>query len=460
MLILRQQKKIMENQEIQALKDALEPNPDNIPLRYLLANKLFLENRIDESEQEYKNILNIDAQNVGAKEGLVEVFFSRGQYSRVIVIAEELVARKTATQRLLVLYTKSLLREKSNEEAQEIYDRIIEHNPDFYDKELDFFLKMPPIDEEDMDEFGDDEDFDPFDFEFGQGPQDEDFFMAKPDITFKDVGGMEKIKEEIEIKIIKPLLHADMFAAFGKKVGGGILLYGPPGCGKTYIAKATAGEISANFISVGIQDILDMWIGRSEKNMGYIFDVARRNTPCVMFFDEIDALGASRSDMKNSSGRHVINQFLSELDGVAHSNDGLLILGATNAPWHLDNAFRRPGRFDRIIFVPPPDTKGKAEILKLHLRNKPTQNIDIEKVIKQTENYSGADIKAIVDIAVEGKLRQSMMSGQISPIETHDLLEATKMHYSTTREWFNVAKNYALFANESGIYNEILKYIK
>jgi len=449
----------MENQEIQALKEALEPHPDNIPLRHVLANKLFLENRHDEAEQEYKKILTLDPKNVGAKEGLAEVFFSKGQYSRVIVIAEELLERKTATQRLLVIYAKSLLREKSIQLAQEIYDKIIEHNPDFYDQELDFFLNMPSLEDDEDNELDDEDDMGPFDFDFGQGPQDADFFMAKPNISFEDVGGMQKIKDEIDIKIIKPITHASMFEAFGKKIGGGILLYGPPGCGKTYIAKATAGEINANFISVGIQDILDMWIGRSEKNMGFIFDVARRNTPCVLFFDEIDALGASRSDMKNSSGRHVINQFLSELDGVSHSNEGLLIMGATNAPWHLDTAFRRPGRFDRIIFVPPPDDEGKSEILKIHLKDKPHKDINLSEIIKHTSGYSGADIKAIVDIAVEGKLRESMQLGEILPLETRDLLNAVNQHHSSTKEWFNVAKNYALFANESGIYDEILKYI-
>lgn len=450
---------MMENKEINALLDALKTSPDNIPLRHILANKYFLAGDFIKAEQEYKTILSQDMNNVGAKEGLAEVFFRDGQYSRVIVIAEELVGRKTATERLLVLYAKSLLREKSQDEAQEIYEKIIHHNPDFIDDELDFFLRMPAYNDE-FDEFDEEADFSPFDFELGQGPQDSDFFMEKPNLSFKDVGGMDKIKEEIDIKIIKPISHATMFEAFGKKIGGGILLYGPPGCGKTYIAKATAGEINANFISVGIQDILDMWIGRSEKNMGYIFDVARRNTPCVLFFDEIDALGASRSDMKNSSGRHVINQFLSELDGISHSNDGLLILGATNAPWHLDTAFRRPGRFDRIIFVPPPDDKGKNEILALHLKDKPQKDIDIARVVAQTKNYSGADIKAIVDIAVEDKLRESMKMGTIMPLETADLLAAIKKHHCTTSEWFNIAKNYALFANESGIYNEILKYIK
>ena len=136
-------------------------------------------------------------------------------------------------------------------------------------------------------------------------------------------------------------------------------MYGPPGCGKTMIARATAGEVNARFINVSLNDILDMWMGNSEKNLHAIFEEARNNAPCVLFFDEIDALGASRSDMKQSSGRHLINQFLQELDGIGNNNDGVLVLGATNTPWNVDPAFRRPGRFDRIIFVPPPDQEAR-----------------------------------------------------------------------------------------------------
>ena len=148
-------------------------------------------------------------------------------------------------------------------------------------------------------------------------------------------------------------------------------MYGPPGCGKTFLSRATAGEVQARFLSVGLSDVLDMWIGNSERNLHELFQQARRNKPCVVFFDEVDALGASRSDMRHSGGRHLINQFLSELDGIEANNDGLLILAATNAPWHLDNAFRRPGRFDRIVFVPPPDQPARASIVQLMLSGKP-----------------------------------------------------------------------------------------
>ncbi len=446
------------DQDIESLREAIENSPDNLPLRIMLAGKYLHFGRLEEAETEYQTVLNYDSDHIKAKEGLAEIYFRRGRYSGVIVIVEELMSRQKASERMLVICAKSLVREKSIEDAQEIYEKILERNPDFEDRELDENLRMPSFDYDgDEDEF--DEDEDPF-FGFDAGPEDKDFFMEKPDISFKDVGGMARVKEEIDLKIIKPLENADLYAAYGKKAGGGILLYGPPGCGKTYLAKATAGEINANFISVGINDILDMWIGRSEKNMGYIFDVARRNTPCVLFFDEVDALGASRSDMKNSSGRHVINQFLSELDGVDSSNDGILVMGATNAPWHLDPAFRRPGRFDRIIFVPPPDEESRESILRIIMGPKPKNDINYRAVAENTKNYSGADLNAVVDIAVEEKLKSALKSGIPEPITTNDLIHAAKKHHASTREWFNTARNYAMFANESGIYDEILKYIK
>src|SRR4030095_3989438 len=179
--------------------------------------------------------------------------------------------------------------------------------------------------------------------------------IERPKIAFKDRGGMDAHKKETRHKIIHPLAHPELYKAYGKTVGGGILMYGPPGCGKTHLARATAGEIQAGFIAVGINDVLDMWIGNSERNLHELFEQARRNRPCVLFFDEVDALGASRSDMRHHAGRQLINQFLAEMDGVKTSNEGVLILAATNAPWHLDSAFRRPGRFDRVLFVPPPD---------------------------------------------------------------------------------------------------------
>ncbi len=170
-----------------------------------------------------------------------------------------------------------------------------------------------------------------------------------------------------------------------------------------------------------------MWIGRSERNLHELFEQARANKPCVLFFDEVDALGGRRSDMHGGSSRQLINQFLAEMDGVEQSNEGVLILSATNAPWHVDPAFRRPGRFDRVLFVPPPDEPARREILQIHCKGKPIENIDFDSVAAKTENFSGADLKAVVDQAVEIKLRDAMKAGGLKPLSTKDLLAAAKV---------------------------------
>ncbi|MCL4138994.1 UNVERIFIED_CONTAM: hypothetical protein GTU68_044373 [Idotea baltica] len=271
---------------------------------------------------------------------------------------------------------------------------------------------------------------------------------------------MEEVKEEINLKIIAPLQHPELYKAYGKSIGGGLLMYGPPGCGKTHLARATAGEVNAAFISVGINDILDMWIGNSEKNLHQLFQVARAQAPCVLFFDEVDALGASRTDMKQSGSRHLINQFLSELDGDKYSNDGVLVLAATNSPWNMDSAFRRPGRFDRILFVPPPDEAARASILEILMRDKPIEKIDYFNLAKKTAGLSGADLQAIVDVAIEAKLRESMKYGKPLPLTQKDLLAATAKVRPSTKEWFSTARNYALYSNDSGLYDDILTYLK
>lgn len=435
-----------DNETINSLREALKHSPDNTVLRLLLAETLFNLNRLDEAEDEYTKVLQI-SNNAKAKAGLAQIFYEKKNFSACSVILEELIESGNADVSSYILYAKGLIKENEIQRAAEVYKKVLETNPNFFDSELDKHLRETAIGADDDDDFLDFDD-------------EDDRFLERPTIGFDDVGGMDAVKKEIDLKIIKPLQHAELYEAYGKKTGGGILLYGPPGCGKTYIAKATAGQVNARFINVSLNDILDMWLGNSEKNLHDIFDLARENSPCVLFIDEIDALGASRSDMKQSSGRHIINQFLQELDGIEDNNDGLLILGATNTPWNLDPAFRRPGRFDRIIFVPPPDEESRSSILKLKLKNKPVEAIDFAKIARKTQHFSGADLDAIIDIAIELKLEASFADGIPKPINTKDLLDAVKKHKPSTQEWFKTARNFAMFANDAGLYDEILTYLK
>lgn len=437
-----------------ALREALRLSPHNVPLRQHLAESLLGAGDSEAAEQEFRAALALAPNSLPLQLGLARAFHQQGKNSHALALVEELVKSSQAPARAFVLYARLLAGVGEVETAVRQYRRAIELDPGAADPAL-------------ADRLGIDANPDTSEVTEGrvragwdEEPAAPAVEIERPDLAFEDVGGMETVKEEIRMKIIHPLSQPDLYRAYGKKIGGGILLFGPPGCGKTYLARATAGEIRAGFLAVGLNDVLDMWIGNSERNLHDIFENARSHRPCVLFFDEVDALGAARTDMRHSASRHLINQFLSELDGVKTSNEGVLVLAATNAPWHLDSAFRRPGRFDRILFVPPPDAPARAVILRLHLRNKPVEEIDHEALAHKTDGYSGADLKAVVDVAVENKLREAMRAGRPQPIATRDLLAAVASLRPTTKEWFATARNYALYSNQGGIYDDILKYLK
>ncbi len=440
---------------LQALREAVRLSPNNIPLRQHLADTLFGRGQAEEAEKEYRAALELAPNSLPLKMGLARAFFQQGKQSHALVTVEDIVKNPNAPARAFLLQARLLSGIGEIEQAVRAYRRAVELDGGVADAEFAARLGIG-ADETESEvvegkvraAWGEDED----------APPEQE--IERPKIKFADVGGMEKVKEEIRLKIIHPLTHPDLYKAYGKPIGGGILMYGPPGCGKTHLARATAGEIKAGFIAVGINDVLDMWIGNSERNLHSLFEQARDHKPCVLFFDEVDALGASRSDMRHHAGRQLINQFLAEMDGVKSSNEGVLILAATNAPWHLDSAFRRPGRFDRVLFVPPPDAAARASILRLQCKGKPVEEIDYEHLGKKTDHFSGADLKAVVDVAIERKLQEALKTGIPKPLTTKDLAGATGTLKPTTKEWFATARNYALYSNQGGIYDDILQYLK
>jgi SpoVK/Ycf46/Vps4 family AAA+-type ATPase len=226
------------------------------------------------------------------------------------------------------------------------------------------------------------------------------------------------------------------------------------------MARATAGQCGARFVAVGIEDVLDMWHGQSEHNLHNIFEAARRCAPTVLFFDELDALAGKRSEMGHSHhARTIVNQLLAELDGVKGENKELLVMGATNSPWHIDSAFRRPGRFDKIIFVPPPDAAARAEILAIHCAGKPVEKLDFARLAGRTRGFSGADLAAVVDMAAETALRETLKTGKMRAITEKDFVSALKSVKPTTEEWLATARNYAQYANQTGTYDAISAYL-
>jgi AAA+ superfamily predicted ATPase len=463
-------------QNLDALRLALQHSPDNTPLLMLFAEGCLDDGLVEEAERSFQRVLSNDPAHAEARLGLARVAFLQGKTSQAAVRTEQILSDTPSCAAACLLLARIHITEGDLPKAKAMYDKGVALNPSLADpgveKDLRGIKSASANDESGRkrgavtsggnylesvtDEKNDDDDGYP------RGGAAFDLGLAdfeKPKLNFAGVGGMEALKEEIRMKIIYPLQHAELFKAYDKKVGGGVLLYGPPGCGKTLISKATAGEIHANFIAVGLHQIIDMWIGNSEKNMHQLFELARQNAPTILFFDEIDALAADRRDLRQSAGRNIINAFLMEMDGSESDNDGVLILGATNAPWHIDPAFRRPGRFDRTLFVPPPDEPGRAAIIEVMAQKKPIGELDPRALAKKTENFSGADLKAVFDLATEDVLNNAMKTGKVIPLTTKDLVKAAAQHKPTTKAWFESAKNYAMYSNQSGFYDDVLKHL-
>jgi AAA+ superfamily predicted ATPase len=389
---------------VHSLELALERSPDDVPLRLHLAGLLFEHDRPAETARQCSEVLARDVTN-----------------------AEALALLGRATDVLRGV------------EAESTFDWSV--------REEEVADLAPPLfvggaGEPDVDPTGDPD-------------------VIESDVRLDDVGGMAEVKRRLDLAFLTPMNNPELRRLYGRSLHGGLMLYGPPGCGKTFLARAVAGELGAKFYSVSLADVLDMWIGASERNLREVFETARSNAPCVLFLDEIDAIGQKRSHLRsNPAMRGTVNQLLSEMDSVRSNNDGVFVLAATNHPWDVDAALLRPGRLDRMLLVAPPDTEARAAVLTYHLKDRPIDSIDIAKLVSATQDFSGADLAHLCDSAAELAMEDSVRSGVVRMITMKDFKRALKDVRPSTRGWLEDARNVVLFANDGGQYDDLLAYLK
>ncbi len=443
----------MDDATLKSLKDALGASPDNTALKMIVLRAFMDRGQPGEAVALLDGLGPDDLPNDDDRNAAARALIAAGGAETALDFAS------VETPESLMLRARALLDLGREPEGREAYARAVSMNAAVEDLSLKARLfareaepaggggdrpKLRVISNDNTDE-------------------EEVHRLTAPEaepVTFADVGGLAAVKDQIRKKIILPFEKPALFEKFRKRIGGGILLYGPPGCGKTLLARATAGECGAQFFNVAIADVLDMYIGESEGKLHAIFEAARSHTPAVLFFDEIEALGGKRQHHREATSAKLVSQFLAEMDGFAKNNSGVLVLGATNVPWAVDPAFRRPGRFDRVQFIPPPDRPARAEILGILLRGRPlAASIDADWIAGHTSGFSGADLENIVETAADLAIEASLEAGDEVPIDDAILKRALKEVKPTTLEWLTTARNYARYANEGGQYDDVLDFL-
>lgn len=427
-------------------------------------NALFEENKYTEAISEYNKALVIDSKYIDA-------YFNKGLAERLL---QNYIASKKDFESVLELDPSSVdaivllgdIEEEANnyQEAKAFYEKALVVNPEYSEgksrlTKINELIASNPTQISNNDNAPEQQSKDETVIEEGQIKKIA-FYKSKS--NFSNVIGLQKIKEYLKNNIILSMQHPELFKKYGKKQGLGLILYGPPGNGKTFIVNAISGESNANVIIARINQIIDMYTGNTEKNLHAIFEQARQNAPCIIFFDELDALGVKRGGGSGGGGgessalRLAVNQFLIEMNGLEENPNGIYVIGATNNPWDIDPALKRSGRFGDRIYLSPPNYSSRKLLFNFYTKHTPKKNLDVGRLSRATMGYSPADIERICDKAIMLPLLHEFELKKERKLKTNDLLNVLKDKDnggSSLDEWYLMVKKEIISTREVQIVN-------
>jgi SpoVK/Ycf46/Vps4 family AAA+-type ATPase len=285
--------------------------------------------------------------------------------------------------------------------------------------------------------------------------------VEEPRTTLADVGGMPAIKRWLATAFLSSLRDPKMRRLFGRSLRGGLLMYGPSGCGKTFLARALAGELEAGFLRIDLGHVVDMWLGYSRRSIHEIFETARASAPCLLYLDQLDAIGPRRAGRRHSIGRGVVDQLVAELYSASEEHEGVFVVAATEHPWDVDSLLRRPGRLDHRLLVLPPDREAREAIIRSVLAGRPLAgDLDLGALAARTGTYSAADLAQLCESAAAAALEASIVSNSSRPITLADFNRGLHEIRPSTPAWFELARDYARFAAEPGSYDDLVSYLR
>jgi len=448
-------------------------------------NALFEENKYDKAIFEYNQALLIDSEYIDA-------YFNKGLAERLL---QDYTASKRDFESVVKLDPKSVdaivllgdIEEESNnyQEAKAFYEKALAINPE-YSEGKSRLTKINELINSNVNQISDNNNNNSSSIDdqisnnnnnnnntndiiehqsknetvIEEG-QIKKIAFYKSNSNFSNVIGLQKIKDYLRNNIILSMQHPELFKKYGKKQGLGLILYGPPGTGKTFIVNAISGESNANVIIARINQIIDMYTGNTEKNLHAIFEQARQNAPCIIFFDELDALGVKRGGSSGGGGessalRLAVNQFLIEMNGLEENPQGIYVIGATNNPWDIDPALKRSGRFGDRIYLSPPNYGSRKLLFNFYTKHTPKKNLDVGRLSRATMGYSPADIERICDKAIMLPLLHEFELKKERKLKTNDLLNVLKDKDnggSSLDEWYLMVKKEIINTREVQIVN-------